>query len=281
MSYLWSGLPAGLRRIPAPRADSQQGELSAVCGALLWLLSLPAHPVLQIFSDSLPTAWRATGRCNCPEEDSLSLVRRSLFQASEAAHKISADSVSHVYSHQGCHWNELADCLAKFGVTSGYATGSVNSPLGSWIHDCTVQHLWLLVPARHDPQAWPLHVGDGIVDPGCLHDWDFLFFPAGPTPASVPVCHHIRLLSVSVQTLGDDSGDPELASFGGRTALLRTQLARMDVNIAGLQETRSARADCVVPDSFDSCLLKAFLLWPFRGGGLVFSQHRKSRLAHF
>ena len=59
---------------------SQQGELSALCGALLWLLATPSICMPQIFSDSLTSVLRATGFCNFSEDDKLSHACKALFR---------------------------------------------------------------------------------------------------------------------------------------------------------------------------------------------------------
>ena len=151
--------------IGAKEHGSQQGELSALCGAFLWLLGTSGLPAPAIFSDSLTSVLRATGHCNFRNDDALSASCRSLFQALESADIISASSISHVYSHQGCPWNELADCLA-------YATASVETSIGTWVRDESLRHLWLLVAACRDPVAWPAHSGGCLFNLDCQDTWD-------------------------------------------------------------------------------------------------------------
>ena len=157
----------------ATEHGSQPGELSALCGVLLWLLAVAAQPNLRIFSDSLTAAMRATGQCNLREDDSLAVACRSLFQALEATGKISADSVSHVFSHRGAapgtSWRTV---WLSFMWRVHLLLGMSLVRCVFWIHDRALPHLWLLIAACVAPQAWPAHVGGGLTDPGCSGDWD-------------------------------------------------------------------------------------------------------------
>ena len=113
--------------------------------------------------------------------------------AREAVSRISYSGVSHVYSHRGCPWNELADCLAKFCVSHS----QVLDTSGFWFRPVSIP-------------AWPVHCKDGLVDPGSTDSWDPRAStswcglpPTAPDQRSRRALAQIRLVSVNVQTLGE------------------------------------------------------------------------------
>ena len=145
----------------ALRHGAQEAELTAVCVALLWCLSLQGQAAFKLSSDSLVTVKRAGGLWKFDASNKLAHACRALAQATEAFGHAPWQEVEYVPAHSGVGWNEMADTLAKRELACGDGTRMV--PLiREWIRDASIGHLWLLLAAHCHPHLWPTLQGAAL-----------------------------------------------------------------------------------------------------------------------
>ena len=244
--------------VGASEHGSQQAEASAFCLASLWALQCHRRAIDGLISDSLTTIKRACGEWHFPLSDLLATTCRSVAQSLEVMEILPTGRIAHVSAHKGCPWNELADGLAKWAVAHGSPTFEAGLRIGGWIQDASLPHLWLLLAAWKAPELWPQHSGGALIDEGisttfCVDgaaSWCGIssHTQAQQGDAGRSAWLHMVCVSVNVQTLGEGHADQD--AFLGRTQYLRDQLAHLGVSVAGLQETRSKRDECVLSGSF-------------------------------
>ena len=150
----------------------------------------------------------------------------------------------------------MADGLAKWAVAHPTEGLAVGLKVQDWINDGSLRHVWLLLAAWKCPEQWPQHVSDTLVDDGIHTSFDcqnstswcgIVGDAARPSSASSPV--HFICASINVQTL-NETGRTDESAFLGRSQYIRDQLAHVGVCIAGLQETRSMRDECLLSGSY-------------------------------
>ena len=124
----------------AEQHGAQEAELSALCFALAWVLSMCRLDHLGLLSDSLVSLQRACGHWQFPPDHVLAQSCRSLSQAVEALNVQPWRSFCHVRAHRGQHWNEFADVLAKSAVASDPGF-TFHLDLGAWVRDKALDSL--------------------------------------------------------------------------------------------------------------------------------------------
>ena len=234
----------------AGQHGAQKTEISAVCVALLWALTLQGGVRFVLSSDSLVTIHRARGEWNYPSGHVLAGLCRALAQANEVFGIAPWQDLSHVPAHSGFGWNEYADVLAKLAVeTSTVCTSTPD--MSRWIIDSSFQHLWLLLAAHLQPHLWPTFSGAAITTRpasvisdlpaeryfGCEH--------SVPGPAGDTRWAHLHVVSMNVQTLEGEGVQHE----EGRVGFLRDQMSS-GAHVVLVQEARSQKAASVLSASY-------------------------------
>ena len=240
--------------IGAEEHSALNGERTALFWAVSWTFQLPCNSVCFFWSDCLVAKGQCEGSCSASQQATLGRACRAVVLAAEAAGRINSDSFSHVRAHKGHPYNEFVDVLAKHGGHMPSAIPPAFAGLAHWVVSEEIQWLWLLVETIWEPQAWPTFQGGALVDsrrtlpePGTLHLSAFGPY-VGQAASSVEraeptdICFAPSVVSVNVQTLQEDRDEGIL----GRVPYIREQLDHLQVCVAGLQETRSRRAETVV-----------------------------------
>ena len=229
----------------------QEAELSAVCVALLWGLTLQGSARFSLASDSLVTVNRAGGLWHFAEDNSLAHTCRALAQANEVFGCRPWSDLCHVRAHQGHAWNELADALAKHVVRCGARTCRLPD-IRSWVIDGSVGHLWLLISAHCHPHLWPCFQGGSI---STSFDIQHAAMPSSAYFGSDPPVlrrggqsqwRALTAVTMNVQTLeGGGVQDQE-----GRVAYLRAQMQALGVHIVAVQEARSPKSSSILSETY-------------------------------
>ena len=195
---------------------------------------------------------RANRQWGLSEDDGLAGVVRSLAHALEVAGYLHPKSLCHVKGHGGNPWNELADSIACYAC-SHEGTTLRSRLLHDWICDLALEHLWLLLAALREPECWPRHSGDRMVDSGIVFPATFPHLAQGDAWRSSDTrvdrleWRSLRVASLNVQAL-DERGQEGASQFAGRAAYLRDQFASEGVGVVPLElkalllETTSAFA---------------------------------------
>ena len=145
----------------AARHGAEEAEITAVCVALLWALTLQGRTQFLLSSDSLVTVRRVQGTWNFPPTHLLAKTCRALAQAAEVLGAVPWRDIFHIPAHVGFGWNEFADVLAKQAVQK--CTRAEGLPcLGSRVRDSSIEHLWLLLAAHRQPTLWPTFTDGGV-----------------------------------------------------------------------------------------------------------------------
>ena len=230
------------------------GESSALFWAVAWTLQLPQQSVCFLWSDCLVAKGQCEGSYSMRAHATLGRACRAIVLAAESAGRLSSDSFSHVKAHRGHPYNELVDVLAKHGGRNPTVIPPAFASLSQWVIKGDIHWLWLLVDSIRNPHSWPTFQGSALVDdrrtmpaPGTLHLSAFGPWVGGsqrqPAPADpTTVCFAPSFASFNVQTLQEDRD----SAVPGRVPYIREQLDYLRVCIAGLQETRSRKAETVV-----------------------------------
>ena len=232
---------------------AQEAELTAVCVALLWILSVQGSKYCALCSDSLVTVHRAYGDWNFPQSHCLAASCRELAQACETFGCLPWRHVSHVRAHAGDCWNEFADTLAGLIVKLGPCDASLAPlpPVGSWIRAEALGHLWLLLAALFQPQLWPTFQ-DSFISTSSSFEAQAL--PPSRFFGHVPDGHRhvqgrwtqLNVVSINVQTLECEG----LHANEGRACFLREQMEGINAHIVLVQEARTPKTASVLSESY-------------------------------
>ena len=230
---------------------AQEAELSAASVALLWALSLKGCCAFGLRSDSLVTVHRAGGLWNLPFSNRLAVCCRCLAQACEAFGCKPWRDIAHISAHEGHAWNELADTLAKYAIVQP-ACVVLPVPIGPWVRDRSIEHLWLLLSVQRFPQCWPGFDGTSLqVLSAAQGTWlspaDYFGHPL-PPPRRTDTRRwtQLRVVSMNVQTL--EGGGVQ--AHEGRTGYLREQMLGLGAHVVAVQEARTPKTASVLSDSY-------------------------------
>ena len=230
---------------------AQEAELTAVCVALLWCLSLQGQAAFKLSSDSLVTVKRAGGLWKFDASNKLAHACRALAQATEAFGHAPWQEVEYVPAHSGVGWNEMADTLAKRELACGDGTRMVPL-LREWIHDASIGHLWLLLAAHCHPHLWPTLQGAALSTSAEVIRPDLppsAYFGPGRGPElckSVVPWRQLSVVTMNVQTMeGGGLHDQE-----GRVGFLRSQMIGRGIHVVAVQEARTPKTASVLSEAY-------------------------------
>ena len=229
----------------------QEAEHTALCYALLWILSACRSTCCSVLSDSLVAVQRARGLWQYPVDCTIAITCRCIAQVLEAIDICPWQVISHVRSHEGHQWNEFADVLAKDAVR--HDTGfSFHLDLGSWVASRAIESLWLILATCRQPSVWPKLCDSNLVTDEAVR---FADVPAasmfGIAPASRGERHctktsSLRIVSANVQSLEGGAHLDGLHSFEGRVGFIREQLYGLGAHVVAIQEARTERAESIL-----------------------------------
>ena len=227
---------------------AQEAELTAVCVALLWTLSLHGLRPFSLCTDLLVTVQRAHGSWNFPASHALATSCRALAQASEVYGLLPWMCISHVRAHAGDCWNELADSLAKVGATSSAPPSSCLT-VGPWVQ-CGVLHTCgsSLMPSGN--RFCGLHSMMMLCAPlsamkssllRLSSSWDIVL-----ARATKGGWARLNIASMNVQTMEGDG----ILSDKGRACFFREQMAAVGAHVVLVQEARTPKTASVLSESY-------------------------------
>ena len=235
----------------AEKHGVQEAELTAVCYAQLWILSVCRLDTCGILSDSLVSVQRALGFWKYPEAHLLARASRSLTQATEVLGLHPWCTVQHVRAHAGHQWNELADTLAKAAVVHDPGF-SFHIDVGSWVRDKALESLWLILATWQQPQAWPCMRGSCLVTStagvarGAPPEPFFglrCSDRAASTVSDQPAWRALRIATANVQSLECPALRAGVQGYEGRVGFIREQMFHRGFHVVAIQEARSERAE--------------------------------------
>ena len=235
----------------ADRRGVQEAELSALCYALLWILSACRTASCKLVSDSLISVQRARGLWQFPLDCTIAFTCRCLSQAIEALQLSPWQVIGHVRAHKGEQWNELADALARSAVDHE-STFCYHVDIGSWIRDRSLESLWRILAAWQQPTACPQLIGSRLVADDQVRFEDVpaasLFGIPAPDSSQRQGAQRLllRLVSANVQTLEGGCDATGLHAFEGRVGFLREQFYCREAHIVAIQEARTERAETIL-----------------------------------
>ena len=233
----------------------QEAELTAICFAQLWVLSMCRLDQLGLLSDSLVCIQRACGQWQFPVGHTLAQTCRGLCQAIEALDIQPWRSLQHIRAHCGHHWNEFADVLAKAAVDAD-PLFSFHIDVGAWVRDRAIDSLWLLLAAWKEPEMWPRLQGNSFVMDGRVrlgtHPAECYFGvrTAAPTVQPAQDWRCLRFVSANVQSLEDPELGDGLHGYEGRVALVRAQMVHRRAHVVAIQEARTQRAETLLSTQY-------------------------------
>ena len=240
--------------IGATEHSAVNGERSALFWSLAWLLGVHTGIQRVVHSDCLVAGGQTNGLYGSAQHAPIAIACRSLAQVLETLGGFDATSIRHIKGHSGQPYNELADTLAGSKDIPDTQIPHFLAPLSEWAIQGTLPWLWLTVATFRRPTQWPKAQGDALVDPYGNSTLDVqsltpadLFGPsisdeATSVPAAQIVWLQTRLVSVNVQSLGEDEG----SALPNRVPFVREQLSRIECAVAALQETRAKHTSTVV-----------------------------------
>ena len=220
--------------IGTQKVGSDAAETEALFWAGLWRIS-QNHCIPTIFvSDSRLVGDQAAGRIGSTHADEPFRLLRAVFQTLTAILPHDLLRVSHVRSHTGDPFNELADWLAKTeGRSSHYLP---RQPVNIQTFKKTLKHLWMAVKGQNDV---PSLTQEGF-DIGPIH-----LPPATSEPSSSTTSSSIAA-PWSSMTFAISAGTANVRTFyrgehghSGKLDYVREQFIAHRLNFLGLQETRS------------------------------------------
>eukprot|EP00438_Fugacium_kawagutii_P033595 Skav205245 [mRNA] locus=scaffold1794:421388:429761:- [translate_table: standard] len=173
---------------------------------------------------------------------------RFLMQCVEARFGITNVFHQHIHGHRGEPINELADALAWTTANGRLRALPPAVDFRALLCADALHDLWLLLPRRYHPEAWP-PANDGhmrLPPRAALQplapavDWTFGYGSFHEVqPRTGLLTWTFKALSHNVQSLsGRMASQHDEHSFVGKLAYYRAQLHHHDIHIAGLQETR-------------------------------------------
>ena len=239
----------------AARHGAQEAELTAVCFALMWVLSMCRLDQLGLLSDSLVSLQRACGHWQFQPDHVLAQSCRNFSQAVEALHIQPWRAFHHVRAHCGQQWNEFADVLAKSAVAKDPGF-SFHLDLGAWVRDKALDSLWLLLAAWQEPAIWPrlqgtVLVADGEVEYGEHSAASFFGLDGEPSAEPSPgPWRCVRFATANVQSLEDSTARDGLHCYEGRVGLIRAQMAHRAIHVVAIQEARTERAQTLLSTQY-------------------------------
>ncbi|CAE7826897.1 unnamed protein product, partial [Symbiodinium necroappetens] len=237
----------------ATQHSALEAERSALFWATAWALQHSGGFVTYVWGDNTAALGQANGGCGGHNASPLAQNCRALTQAVEAAGRLPHHHYGHVRAHKGQKWNELVDVLAKARHLPDTAVPLSVAAITHWTADRSIDWLWMYFASVRQPGLWPQLEGNSFVDSSrvelSLPQPHRRFLNLAPSPHSLPEPRtstlYLRLVSVNVQTLAEDSakGDP------GRVPFVRHQLDELEANVIGLQETRARRTETITSET--------------------------------
>lgn len=230
--------------IGANQVGSAIAEREALTWAFLWRLGVNTCLPTIFRSDSLLTIGQAEGSLGTAECDLSFQTLRGCYQLLKSALGDDVD-LDHVFGHLGDPWNEMTDALAKQEARSSYFLQRPPFDLPKLLPK--IPFLWMIFSTEH---GMPPFVGTGFdisapalpnvvaPDPGATQE----------PPVIKQVKFQLSIATANVQSLGmPDQG------FAGKLDYLRAQFVDMNLNLLGLQESRSAEGVSVKQGVFRLC----------------------------
>ena len=243
-SPLWMG---------ASKQGVQEAELTALCYAQLWALSVCRLDSFGVRSDSLVSVQSSCGHWQCAADNLLARTCRSLAQATEAIGVRPWMSIQHIPAHQGHAWNELADTLAKAAVRCDPCF-LFHLDIGAWVRDRAIESLWLILATLTQPRQWPQLQGSCLLAGASgapLPGGRFFGVPTRPA-RDVASCKWrcLRIVTANVQSLDGGPWHDGVHAYEGRAGFIREQMLHHRVHVVALQEARTQRAETLLSSNY-------------------------------
>ena len=278
----------------ALKANSLNGEAAAMFWALVHALSNASwcHTIVLHF-DAINVGYVMNGvfKTN-PDHPALEALRM-MMQVVEHLYKPEHVHSFHVKGHSSHPLNELVNTLAAH---ASYDCSWTRQPdeidftdlfKQDWL---ALKWLWMHPRRLHHAHALPQIQGQQMTFPGRAHldatdphiDWTFGYGQHNNRPSPC-FCPDLHLMSYNVRSLKHDSQD--LASAPeGRMSYLEQQFLNLEIQIVGLQETRTPASDVITSANYvryRSAALRGHggtELWLHRHLPLGYVQGRPARL---
>ena len=215
----------------ATHVGSAIAEREALTWAFLWRIGLDSCLPTVFSSDSLLAIGQADGSIGPAHCDQSFQTLRGCYQILQSALRDDV-AIDHVFGHMNEPWNEMADVLAKQEARSSFFLPRPQIDLPRLLPK--IPFLWMIFDHGH---GLPSFVGQGFdirapspppVEPPAASE--------APEPKSVKnVNYKLSIATANVQSLGAaDQG------FAGKLDYLRAQFTTQNLNIMGVQESRSS-----------------------------------------
>ena len=227
---------------------SEFAEREGLFWSGIWRLGLNSNIPTVFRTDSSMTAGHASGLTSCHDNHPTFVLLRSVFQTLAAGLCKESLLVEHVAGHAGDPWNELADHLAKTEASLGHKLQRQQIDMRKWTN--FIPFLWMAV---HQDAGLPSLAAHGFdITPPSLPPVQ----PASHDQASST--HQVSVqfaLSLATLNVGSLFTGPE--GYAGKLQYLREQMRSFNLNLLGLQESRSpagmSTADDVLRLAGGSC----------------------------
>ena len=235
-------------------------EVCALWWASVVALQLPVCGPIIFRADNV-AALRGVQGCDAMTEAPVCVAARA-FHFSVGTRPSQQVSYVHVHGHQGDPANELADAVANLGAQGEMSSSPCRLETEFWLRDNALAARWLphvmlslahpsqLPPLRQDVFTWNMQQPEARLSAAQI------MRPftrplqarerANPQSARALVCRFVTYNAVSLLDPGETATGRNQGLHGavGRVALLSDALARLEVSVAGLQETRT-EAGCL------------------------------------
>ena len=138
----------------AQHHSALEAERSALFWALAWALA-HADGRTRVWTDSLAVVGQTSGQWGGSASSLLAKSCRALAHAVEASRDVCFSAFRHVRAHKGDPFNELVDVLAKGHWIADTHIPAPYCSLHAWVHDGSIEWMWLLCEATRNPGQWP------------------------------------------------------------------------------------------------------------------------------